>query len=202
MQQRINPVLIELARKHNIKIIATNDAHFVEEEHGEAHDHLICLATNKDFADPNRMHYTKQEWLKSPEEMAAIFADLPEALENTMEVADKVEVYSIDSDPLMPVFPIPDSFGQEEDWHTRFTETDLFNEFTRNEKGEEVMNKEAADKEAWRLRKAVPHQVRGRLSGASGVARRKETLSVPARRRHSTGKDGRRSHQGSVKRRD
>ncbi|MBR6844531.1 MAG: DNA polymerase III subunit alpha [Bacteroidales bacterium] len=151
VQQRINPVLIELARKHNIKIIATNDAHFVEEEHGEAHDHLICLATNKDFADPNRMHYTKQEWLKSPEEMAAIFADLPEALENTMEVADKVEVYSIDSDPLMPVFPIPDSFGQEEDWHTRFTETDLFNEFTRNEKGEEVMDKEAADKKIKKL---------------------------------------------------
>ena len=90
LQQKVNPVLIELARKHNIKIIATNDAHFVEEEHGEAHDHLICLATQKDYDDPNRLHYTKQEWLKSPEEMAAIFADLPEALENTMEIADKV----------------------------------------------------------------------------------------------------------------
>ena len=70
LQEKINPVLIELARKHNIKIIATNDAHFVEEEHGEAHDHLICLATQKDYDDPNRMHYTKQEWLKSPERPA------------------------------------------------------------------------------------------------------------------------------------
>ena len=61
LQQQINPVLIELARKHNIKIIATNDTHFVEEEHGEAHDHLICLATQKDYDDPNRLHYTKQE---------------------------------------------------------------------------------------------------------------------------------------------
>ncbi len=151
LQEKINPVLIELARKHNIKIIATNDAHFVEEEHGEAHDHLICLATQKDYDDPNRMHYTKQEWLKSPEEMEAIFGDLPEALANTMEIADKVEVYSIDSDPLMPVFPIPESFGTEEEWAAKFTDEDLFNEFTRNEKGEVVMSQEAAEKKIKKL---------------------------------------------------
>ena len=151
LQEKINPVLIELARKHNIKIIATNDAHFVEEEHGEAHDHLICLATQKDYDDPNRMHYTKQEWLKSPEEMEAIFSDLPEALANTMEIADKVEVYSIDSDPLMPVFPIPESFGTEEEWATKFTDEELFNEFTRNEKGEVVMSQEAAEKKIKKL---------------------------------------------------
>ncbi|MBR6291463.1 MAG: DNA polymerase III subunit alpha [Bacteroidales bacterium] len=150
-QERVNPVLVQLARKHNIKIIATNDVHFVEEEHGDAHDHLICLATGKDFADPNRLHYTKQEWLKSPDEMAAAFPDLPEALENTMEVADKVEVYSIDSDPLMPVFPIPESFGKEEDWRARYTEEDLFNEFTRNEKGEVVLSQEAAEKKIKKL---------------------------------------------------
>ena len=150
-QKKIEPELIRLARKHNIKLVATNDAHFVLEEHGDAHDHLICLATQKDYDDPNRMHYTKQEWLKSPEEMAEIFADLPEALENTMEVASKVEVYSIDSDPLMPVFPIPESFGKEEDWRERFTEEDLFNEFTRNEKGEVVMSQEDAEKKVKRL---------------------------------------------------
>ena len=151
LQEKINPVLIELARKHHIKIVATNDAHFVEEEHGEAHDHLICLATQKDYNDPNRMHYTKQEWLKSPEEMEALFSDLPEALENTMEVAAKVETYSIDSDPLMPAFPIPESFGSEEEWRKRFTDEDLFNEFTRNEKGEVVMEREAAEKKIKRL---------------------------------------------------
>ncbi|MBQ9417094.1 MAG: DNA polymerase III subunit alpha [Bacteroidales bacterium] len=151
LQQRVNPVLIDLARKHSIKLVATNDAHFVEEEHGEAHDHLICLATQKDYDDPNRMHYTKQEWLKSPEEMAALFADLPEALANTMEVAAKVETYSIDSDPLMPVFPIPESFGREEDWNLRFSDEDLFNEFTRNEKGEVVMEREAAEKKIKKL---------------------------------------------------
>ena len=151
IQQKVNPILVQLARKHNIKIIATNDTHFVEEEHGEAHDHLICLATQKDYDDPNRMHYTKQEWLKSPDEMAALFPDLPEAIENTMEVANKVEVYSIDSDPLMPVFPIPDSFGLEEEWRARFTEEDLFNEFTRNEKGEVVLSQEAAEKKIKKL---------------------------------------------------
>lgn len=150
-QMKVEPELIRLARKHNIKIIATNDAHFVEEEHGDAHDHLICLATQKDYDDPNRMHYTKQEWLKSPDEMAAVFADLPEALENTMEIAAKVETYSIDSDPLMPVFPIPESFGREEEWRAKFTEEDLFNEFTRNEKGEVVMSQEAAEKKIKKL---------------------------------------------------
>ncbi len=150
-QMKIEPELIKLARKHNIKLVATNDTHFVEEEHGDAHDHLICLATQKDYDDPNRLHYTKQEWLKSPEEMAEVFADLPEALENTMEVAAKIETYSIDSDPLMPVFPIPESFGKEEEWRAKFTEEDLFNEFTRNEKGEVVMSQEAAEKKIKKL---------------------------------------------------
>ena len=150
-QMKVEPELVRLARKYDIKLIATNDAHFVEEEHGEAHDHLICLATQKDYDDPNRMHYTKQEWLKSPDEMAEVFADLPEALANTMEVAEKVEVYSIDSDPLMPVFPIPESFGKEEEWREKFTEQQLFDEFTRNEKGEVVMEQEAAEKKIKKL---------------------------------------------------
>jgi len=145
LQQKVNPVLIELARKHNIKLIATNDVHFVREEHGEAHDHLICLATQKDYNDPNRMHYSKQEWLKSPEEMAAIFADIPEALENTQEIADKVEVFKIDSDPIMPVFDIPASFGSEEEYRSRITEEELFDEFTQNEKHEVVLSREKAE---------------------------------------------------------
>ena len=151
MQEKVNPVLIELARKHNIKLVATNDVHFVEEEHGEAHDHLICLATQKDYADPDRLHYTKQEWLKTPDEMAAIFADLPEALENTMEVADKVEVYSINSDPIMPMFDIPASFGSEAEYRSRITEKELFDEFTQNEKHEVVLSQADAEKKIKKL---------------------------------------------------
>ena len=150
-QQLVNGHLIEFAKKYNIKLIATNDVHFVEEEHGEAHDRLICLSTGKDFDDPTRLHYTKQEWLKSPDEMAAIFADMPEVLENTREIADKVETYSIDSDPIMPMFDIPASFGTEEEYRSRITEQELFDEFTRNDKGEVVLDQKAAEKKIVKL---------------------------------------------------
>ncbi len=145
-QKEVNKVLIDLARKTNTKIICTNDVHFVEEEHAEAHDRLICISTGKDLDDPTRMHYTKQEWLKTPAEMGAIFSDLPEALENTQEIVDKVESYSIDSDPIMPVFPIPEDFGTEESYRQKFTEEDLFNEFTRDEHGNVIMTQEEAEK--------------------------------------------------------
>ena len=118
-QKQVNPILIELAKKYDIKIIATNDAHFVNEEDAEAHDRLICLSTNHYVNDVNRMHYTKQEWIKTPEEMAEIFADIPEALENTQEIVDKVEIYDIDHGPIMPKFDIPASFGKEEDYPDR-----------------------------------------------------------------------------------
>ena len=150
-QQEVNKVIFELAGKLGVKVIATNDVHFVEEEHGEAHDRLICLSTGKDLDDPNRMRYTKQEWLKTPDEMAAIFADHPEVLDNTLEVAAKVEAYSIDSPPLMPKFDIPADFGTEEEYRKKYTEEDLFNEFTRNERGEVVLSPEAAAKKVKQL---------------------------------------------------
>ena len=146
VQREVNPILIELAKKHGVKVIATNDVHFVEEDHSEAHDHLVCVSTNHFIDDENRMHYTKQEWLKSQEEMANIFSDIPEALENTLEIMDKVEIYDIDSGPLMPKFPIPEEFGTEESYRAKFTEQDLFEEFTRDEHGNEVLTQEQAEK--------------------------------------------------------
>ena len=124
-----NEELIKLARKTNTKIIASNDVHFVEEEHGEAHERLICLSTGKDLDDPNLMRYTKQEWLKTPTEMTQIFADIPEALENTLEIAKKIEFYDIDSNAMMPVFPIPADFGTEEQYRKKFTVEILQEEF-------------------------------------------------------------------------
>lgn len=150
-QQQVNPIIIALAKKHGIKVIATNDAHFVEEEHAEAHDRLICLSTNHYVDDVDRMHYTKQEWLKTPEEMAAIFSDIPEALENTQEIVDKIEIYDIDSAPIMPKFPIPEDFGTEEGYRQRITEQELFDEFTRNEKGEVILSEEEAHKKIKKL---------------------------------------------------
>ena len=150
-QKEVNKILLQLAKKYDVKVIATNDVHFVEEEHGEAHDRLICLATGKDLDDPSRMHYTKQEWLKTPAEMGRIFSDVPEALENTQEIVDKVETYSIDSDPIMPVFPIPEEFGTEETYRQKFTEEDLFNEFTRDEHGNEIMSHDEAVKKVQKM---------------------------------------------------
>ena len=145
-QVEVNKVIFELAKKTKTKVIATNDVHFVEEEHGEAHDRLICLSTGKDLDDPSRLHYTKQEWLKTPEEMYKIFSDVPEVLANTMEIADKVETYSINSDPIMPEFNIPEEFGTVEEYKKKYTEEDLYNEFTRDEHGNEVMSREAGEK--------------------------------------------------------
>ncbi|GAP72635.1 DNA polymerase III subunit alpha [Candidatus Symbiothrix dinenymphae] len=132
-QMRVNKAILELAAKTNTKIICTNDVHFVEEDHAEAHDRLICLGTGKNLDDPKRLHYTKQEWFKSADEMAAIFSDLPETLLNTLEVADKVETYSIDSAPLMPAFAIPEEFGTEEQYRQKFTEDDLRAEFNKED---------------------------------------------------------------------
>ena len=112
-QQFVNKELIELSKKTGVKLIATNDVHFANEEDADAHEHLICLSTGKDLDDPNRMRYTKQEWLKTQSEMSVIFSDMPEVLANTVEIADKVEFYSIDSKAIMPEFPLPDGFTND-----------------------------------------------------------------------------------------
>lgn len=147
-QQRQNRVLIELARKTNTKLIATNDVHFVEEEHAEAHDRLICLSTGKDLDDEKRMRYSKQEWLKTTAQMTAIFADLPEAINNTVEIANKVENYSIDEpNPIMPTFDIPTDFGTEESYRKQFSSQDLIHEFSADEHGViHVSEKESLEK--------------------------------------------------------
>ena len=150
-QERLNPFLIEMARKHNIKLIATNDSHFVDENDAEAHDRLICISMGKRFNDPTRLHYTKQEWFKSQQEMEAVFPDLPEAIANTQEILDKVEFYSIDHSPIMPEFAIPAEFGSEDEYRRRFTEQDLFEEFTRDENGNVVLSREDADSKIQKL---------------------------------------------------
>ena len=145
-QKEVNPILIELAKKHGVKIICTNDSHFVEEENAEAHDRLICLSTNHYVDDENRMHYTKQEWLKTPEEMYSIFSDIPEALANTQEIVDKVEIYDIDHGPIMPLFDIPKDFGTEDEIRHKYTEEDLWQEFMNDEHGENPLSEKDAQK--------------------------------------------------------
>ena len=151
LQQQANKVLIELAKEYGVKLVCTNDAHFVDKENAEAHDHLLCLATGKDLDDPTRMLYSKQEWFKTRQEMNDIFSDVPEAMVNTVEILDKVEIYSLDADPIMPFFPIPESFGTEEEWRQKFTEEDLYKEFTCDENGENQLSPEDGEKKIKKL---------------------------------------------------
>ena len=164
-QQEVNAVLLQFAEKHNIKVVATNDTHFVNEEDAEAHERLICLNTGRRISDYDtsdattgsidpddednskkpKLAYTKQEWLKSTEEMTALFADIPQSLTTTLEIADKVEFYDIDHAPIMPFFAIPETFGTEEEYRSRITEKELFDEFTQDENGNVVLSQEQAE---------------------------------------------------------
>ncbi len=145
-EKRVNKVLMELSRECGVKLVCTNDSHFVDEDDAEAHDHLLCVNTGANLDDPNRLLYTKQEWFKTREEMNEVFADVPEALRNTCEVLDKVEIYDINHDPIMPFFPIPEDFGTEEEWREKYTIEQLYREFTTDENGENQLPEEEARK--------------------------------------------------------
>ena len=151
LQQKANRVILQLAKEYGINVVCTNDAHFVDKDNAEAHDHLLCLSTGRDLDDPNRMLYSKQEWFKTREEMNEVFADVPEALSNTIEILDKVETYSIDHAPIMPFFPIPKEFGTEEDTRRNITPEQLYHEFTSDENGENPLPKDEADKKIKKL---------------------------------------------------
>ena len=109
-EKEYDEVIFDLAERHGVKVIATNDAHFVRKEDGPAHDRLICLTTNAYIDDPDRLRYTQQEYLKSEEEMAALFPGHPEVITNTLEICDKVESYSIDRGHVLPKFQIDPDF--------------------------------------------------------------------------------------------
>lgn len=115
-QVKVNEKLIELSRKLKVKLIATNDVHFINSEDAEAHDRLICLNTGKDIDDPKRLSYTKEEYLKTPDEMSKIFSDVPDAITNISEIVEKVEDYELNHKPIMPDFKIPGEFEDENDY--------------------------------------------------------------------------------------
>lgn len=120
-QKKVNESLVNLAKKYNRKIIATNDVHFINKEDFEAHRILICLNTGKDLDDNSSMEYSGNEYLKSPEEMEALFKDIPEALSNTREIVDKIEDYDIRSNIILPRFPLPEGFDSEDDYLKHLT---------------------------------------------------------------------------------
>ena len=112
-QVKVNDLLLGLAKEYGIKVVCTNNVQFVEKEQAEAHDRWLCVGTKEELNDPERLMYSKQEWFKTYDEMSAIFNDVPEALSNTIEIFDKVELYSIDHKPDLPIFPFPLIDGKE-----------------------------------------------------------------------------------------
>ena len=116
LQQQANEEIFKMSQRLGIKTVATNDAHFSRREDGPAHDRLICLTTNANYSDTRRMRYTQEEYLKTEEEMRALFPDHPEAIDNTMEIVDKIERYKIDRDHVLPLFPIPEEFQDSNDY--------------------------------------------------------------------------------------
>ena len=166
-QQKVaNEGILRLAAETGIKVIATNDVHFVNEDDGEAHDRLICLSTGKKFDDTDRLHYTKQEWLKTPEEMEAIFSDVPEALANTQEIVDKVETYALKHAPIMPMFEIPEEFGTVESYKQKFTEEDLRAEFESGEGGEGRIEKLGGLERVYRIKLEADYLHKLTMEGA------------------------------------
>ena len=133
-QLKVNEAIFELAEKHHVKVVATNDTHFVRKEDGMAHDRLICLTTNAMVNDPNRLRYTQQEWLKSEDEMLELFAEHPEAVFNTREVLDKVERYDINSPHILPKFTIDPAFLKDIDKYLELHK-DVIDRGRNDEKG-------------------------------------------------------------------
>ena len=115
-QKQVNPVMVKLARKHGVDLIATNDVHYLNEKDAEAQDILLCLSTGKDINDTSRMKFIGQEFFKTEEEMSRLFPDTPEALTNTLKVADKIENYELKREVLLPEFQVPDLFGSQDEY--------------------------------------------------------------------------------------
>jgi len=133
-QRRVAERVLALGKKLGIRVIATNDVHFLEKDDDDAHDVLLALSTGKKMSDTDRMIYTGQEYFKTEEEMRALFPDHPEILAATKEVADRIEEYELNADPIMPKFPIPESFGTEEQYARDYDEAKLRAEFKNFDK--------------------------------------------------------------------
>ncbi|MDO5759602.1 MAG: DNA polymerase III subunit alpha [Bacteroidota bacterium] len=146
-QIKVTPKLIALANKLNIKLLATNDVHFINKDDFFAHRILICLNTGKKLSEDTKLAYTGEEWLKSPEQMAELFKDVPESVSNTQEVADKVEIYELERKPILPVFDIPESFGKLEDYYEKYPETKIKEDIEQSLIKREKLSTEASQEE-------------------------------------------------------
>lgn len=116
-QEDINQILLRLAKKYNVKTICTNDSHYVEEEDWAPHDILLCINTASSVANENRFKFPSTDfYFKTQDQMKVLFKDLPESVDNTMEIYDKVETLELARDVLLPNFPIPEGYTSQDDY--------------------------------------------------------------------------------------
>ena len=121
-QEDINQELIRLAKKYNIKIIATNDTHYVEEEDFAPHDILLCVNTNSLIDAQNRFKFPSSDfYFKTQAEMSNLFKDVPASIDNTMEIYDKIEPLQLARDVLLPAFPLPKGFKTQDEFLRHLT---------------------------------------------------------------------------------
>ena len=114
-EKTVNRALRELAKKYDIGLVATNDVHYVHADDSEFHDILLCVQTGRTINDPDRMRFSGPDYyLKSEEEMAALFADYPEALENTAKIAARCQVDFIFGELQLPFYPLPEHFESDD----------------------------------------------------------------------------------------
>jgi len=143
-QNKVNTVLLKFAKKYNVKVIASNDSHYVEQEDFNAHDILLCINTgekqttpaNREFSDDDVITKNKrfgfpndQFFLKSQKQMIEVFQDLPEAIDNTNEIVDKVELLDLKRDILLPHFTVPANFKSQDDYLQNLTWTGAKNRY-------------------------------------------------------------------------
>ncbi len=133
----VNQKILQIGKEHDIKVVATNDVHFVEPEDSAAQERLLCISTGKFLSDTNRMKYTGQEWMKTQAEMKKLFSDVPETIINTNEIVDKIEEYGLNRAPLMPEFEIPKEFGDIDDYRKKYNEETLIKEFFKSDISDE-----------------------------------------------------------------
>lgn len=115
-QEAVNQVLLGFAKKYNVKVISTNDAHYIDEEDSVAHDMLLCINTGSSVEDPKRFKFSSSDYyFKTQAEMNKLFEDVPFAVDNTMEIVAKVEPLNLARDVLLPAFPMSDQFKTQAD---------------------------------------------------------------------------------------
>ena len=114
-QEKNNPILIDIARRHDLPLLATNDCHYLEREDAKAHDILLCIQTDSTVNDSNRLHHeTDQYYLRTPEEMKKLFSDIPDAVENAVRIAEMINLNLELNKPMLPDYRVPENSTREQ----------------------------------------------------------------------------------------